>query len=333
MATTIAPTLGETASFLQGGVGASPGYSAISVRRILFAGPIQEGVIDSQSYEVSQRAAGANLSVDIAANSGNGAVVQGDSVTAQGLYFVPPHSAVINETVSAADATNPRIDRVVLEVLDDTHAGGGSNLARVRVITGTPTGGATLDNLSGIAALPSSAHQLANVLVPALDTTISNSQIRDRRKWARGAQKIVQKTATGGVTTTSALSGTASVDSTTLSRRLELSGVPIRVSLQMTAYNSSATGGTETAFSVDDTIPDSATVGFTRAYLLPVDARAGVGWVYETTPSAGSHVIRPVWGRIVTGTSTMQAGSGARVTFAVTEIVGQDYANNTVTSG
>jgi hypothetical protein len=68
---------------------------------------------------------------------------------------VPPHTAVINEAITTANATNPRIDQVVLEIKDTTHDASGSNLAQTRVVTGTATGGATLDNRTGAAALPS----------------------------------------------------------------------------------------------------------------------------------------------------------------------------------
>jgi hypothetical protein len=138
----------------QQGVGSTPGYDAIDARRF-WGVAVQEGVITAGSYEVTQRGAGANLSVDIAASTGDGALVQGDAVTAQGLYFVAPHTAVINEAITTANATNPRIDQVVLEIKDTTHDASGSNLAQTRVVTGTATGGATLDNRTGAAALPS----------------------------------------------------------------------------------------------------------------------------------------------------------------------------------
>jgi hypothetical protein len=178
MTTSIAPALGH-AVWTQGGTGASPGYDAIDVRRLATDPDLGEGVATYGTYRVSQRAAGANLSVDI--NQDDFAYVRGDAVSFQGIYKVAPHATTVNETISAADATNPRIDRVVLEVKDSTHDASGSNLAQTRVVTGTPTGGATLDNLTGAGAVPNSALLLADVLVAATDTSISNSEIRDRR--------------------------------------------------------------------------------------------------------------------------------------------------------
>jgi hypothetical protein len=122
------------------------------------------------------------MSVDI--NMDDAAYVRGDAVAHQGLYKIPPHASTINETITTANATNPRIDQVVLEVLDNQHDASGSNLARVRVIAGTASAGATLDNRTGAAALPSSALLLADVLVAANDTSISDSEIRDRRSFS-----------------------------------------------------------------------------------------------------------------------------------------------------
>lgn len=149
------------------------------------------------AYVVSQRGAGANMSVDIAASTGLGVVVQGDTVTAQGCYVIPPHSAVINETITAADATNPRIDSVVLEVKDSTHDASGLNLAQTRVIAGTPTASVTLEAPGASpAALPNSAILLAYVLVPAAAANIPNANIKDMRPKRRGKLNIATSQST-----------------------------------------------------------------------------------------------------------------------------------------
>jgi hypothetical protein len=178
MTTTLVPALGH-GPLTQSGTGSTPGYDAIDARRWVSDPDLGEGVTTYGSFRVSQRAAGANLSVDI--NMDDFAYVRGDAVTHQALYKAPPHASTINETITTADATNPRIDRVILELKDTTHDASGSNLFQTRVVTGTPTGGATLDNLTGAGAVPSSALLLADVLVAATDTAISNAEIRDRR--------------------------------------------------------------------------------------------------------------------------------------------------------
>jgi hypothetical protein len=180
---TITPTLGSAPVTLQAG-----NYSAIDDRRFWSAG-VREGVLNGGSYQVIQRAAGANMTVDVASSVGLGAIVQGDSVTGQGEYFVPQTAANVNVDIAASDATNPRNDLVVLEVKDDQHDAGGLNLARVRVITGTPNGSAAATDApgaNGTPALPSSCLLLALVRVPAGVTSVLTAHINDRRPWAGG---------------------------------------------------------------------------------------------------------------------------------------------------
>lgn len=195
MTTVVSPSLGSGLPFTQLGKGTSPGFDAIDVRRSDSVG-LSEAPLSMGSYVVSQRGAGANMSVDIAANAGNGVVVQGDAVTAQGRYVVPPHSAVINEAIAAADPTNSRIDRVVLEIKDSVHDASGLNQAQVRVITGTPTGGATAENGTGAAAEPASAITLAFVQVDAAVGSIVNAKIKDMRPKRRGKLNIATSEST-----------------------------------------------------------------------------------------------------------------------------------------
>lgn len=135
---------------------------------------ISEGVASSTALAVSERGAGANMSVDVAAGV---AWILGDDATAQPCYRVY-NDGTVNLTVTTADATNPRIDRVVAEVLDSTFSGA-SNLWRLRVIAGTPAGSPSAP------ALPSNAISLATISVPAGDTTIGSAQITDTRPRAQ----------------------------------------------------------------------------------------------------------------------------------------------------
>lgn len=160
----------------------SVSYSAKDVRRFMSAAPIAysaggEGIIETNDFAVSQRAAGANLSVDVASGE---AYVKGDTTADEGSYYVREASTV-NVAITAADVSNPRVDRVVLEVKNDSEDASGLNLARIRTIDGTPTVGATLSNLSGAAAVPSTCLLLANVLVAASDTAITTAEIQDAR--------------------------------------------------------------------------------------------------------------------------------------------------------
>lgn len=328
MSTTIVPSLGHAPILTQQGTGATPGYDAIDFRRLANAG-LQEGVMEATSYEVTQRGAGANLSVDIAANAtpaanGVAAYVQGDAVTGQSLYPVPAHTAVINEAITAAHATLPRVDRVILEMQDQTHDGSGAYAARTRVVTGTATAGATLDNLTGAAAVPSSALLLADVLIAATDTAIGNTEIRDRRKWARGALFAASRTA-GNVTSSSATP--AAVDSTNLNPRIECSGSPMRVTVTSAVAHSSALGEVYLGVAVDGVV-QSAT------HFTPDTANefTPISGTWVITPAAGSHKIAPFWAAGI-ATGTLEANASAPFHFTLMEIVRQNTANNATTSG
>lgn len=212
MTTVISPAVGHALSFTQGGVGTSPGYDAVDRRRA-FGHAFREGVLSAPAWKVTESAAPA-MSVLIDADV-TGGYIQGDSVTDQGLYYCAPHSANITETITASDPTNPRVDRVVLEAKDNAHDASGLNEARTRVVNGTATAGATLQNENGIAAMPISAILLATVLVPALSTTVVNANIRDWRTYARREGTIGELAATARST---APDGWKLCDGSTLNR-------------------------------------------------------------------------------------------------------------------
>lgn len=138
---------------------------------------VGEGVVGADDLKVSQRAAGANMSVDVAQGV---CWVKGDDNAWRQPTYRCYNDGVVNLAIAAADATNPRIDRIIAEVLDADFAGV-SRTWRLRVVQGTPTAGANQSNLSGAAALPPSAHQLATVLVGAGATSIADASITDRR--------------------------------------------------------------------------------------------------------------------------------------------------------
>jgi hypothetical protein len=139
-----------------------------------------EGVLDD-SFEVT--AGGTGLSIDV--DSGTG-FVQGDTVVDQGMYRVLLENAQNSESfwnggLDTADATDPRIDRIVARVYDDEVDSSGETGFHMEVLTGTPTAGADLTNLDGAAALPDSALLLAYVLVEAGDTAVDPANIQDER--------------------------------------------------------------------------------------------------------------------------------------------------------
>lgn len=135
-----------------------------------------EGVLGktANSFKVAQ-----NLGTDMNVKVGSGtaydrAAVQGDNA-GQGVYVVEHQNATQVLAVAAADATNPRIDIVILRVYDDPFDSSGNSYADLEVITGTPAG------VPSAPAVPSSAIKLAEVAVAAGATGIVDANITDAR--------------------------------------------------------------------------------------------------------------------------------------------------------
>jgi hypothetical protein len=131
---------------------------------------IGEGVRTGSELVVSQRAAGANMSIDVSAGS---AVINDDHADGGGVYAYTLGAAT-NVAVTGSDPTNPRIDRVVIRVRDQG-LGDAANDQGPVVVAGTPTSGATLANLNGAAAVPGSSVLLANILVPAASSSVTKA--------------------------------------------------------------------------------------------------------------------------------------------------------------
>jgi hypothetical protein len=153
-------------------------YSAQQVRHLYDQLVPREGIVGRGDFTVSQRAAGANMSVDVAAGE---AFVQGDTSARQGIYHLT-NDAVANVAVPAANGTNPRVDLLVARVNDSTVVGS-SDTPALEIVQGTPTSGATLANLTnapgqpGGPAIPATALPLAFILVPAAATSIVDANI------------------------------------------------------------------------------------------------------------------------------------------------------------
>lgn len=156
-------------------------YSAKRLRRANQAEVMQEGIVDFGHFKVTQRGAGANMSVDVAAGE---AWVDGDTSAEQGFYHVV-NDAVTNVAISAASAANPRIDTLVLAVNDSTEIGGADEY-KLEVIAGTPTAAASLANLSGVAAVGATKLVLAYILVGKEVTSITTEKIGGKRDYREG---------------------------------------------------------------------------------------------------------------------------------------------------
>lgn len=143
-----------------GGVG--PSYDAEELRRdlgfLLMGGTTaalsRSGVLDPRALTVTL--SGSNVQI----NPGGCAVG-----TAKGAYLTGAAATATIDALTPADATNPRRDRVVLEILDPDNGGGAGRIGQFRVITGTPSATATAGG--GYPAAPSSPSiTLAHIDVP-----------------------------------------------------------------------------------------------------------------------------------------------------------------------
>jgi hypothetical protein len=144
--------------------------------RLMVAGcaPTQ-GVVGAGDLVVSQNGT-PNMSVNVAAGS---AFIAGTSSSTQGTYHAT-NDATVNLAIAAADPTNPRIDLVILEILDAFYSGA-NNKPQLRVVTGTPAGSPVAPPVSGNVGYII----LAQVAIAALAGSVVNANITDKRP--RGA--------------------------------------------------------------------------------------------------------------------------------------------------
>jgi hypothetical protein len=143
-----------------------------------------EGVIKPAggALKVSPRAAGANMSVDVAAGR---AVVRGDDEANQGHYRVIS-TAVENLPVGAAPGSDSRIDLIVARVRDAAVTGGVSSDWLLEVIPGAVAAAPVAP------AVPPTAIPLAEVLVAAGTVSIDAAKITDRRTAAANAAYVAK---------------------------------------------------------------------------------------------------------------------------------------------
>lgn len=122
-------------------------------------------------------------SMSLKVNAGH-AVIQGVNSTTQGVYLIKNDSAISVE-VQVADNTSPRIDLVVLEVLDQAYAGTLST-GRIRVVQGTASLTPVVPTITGNFLV------LCQISVPARSTALTSNMLIDRRQFTavRGEQIV-----------------------------------------------------------------------------------------------------------------------------------------------
>jgi hypothetical protein len=157
-------TLVSPPSWLQAG-----SYPAESDRLTTQALYATTGIIGSSSLAVTQNSP-AGMSVRVAAGW---AAIIGTTQANMGAY-VAYNDAQTTLTVTTADPTNPRIDRVVVTVRDAYYSGAFNDVI-FQVLAGTPAGSPTAP------AVPANSISLATLAVGAGVTSITTANITDTR--------------------------------------------------------------------------------------------------------------------------------------------------------
>lgn len=157
-------------------------FSAELTRRALTAqyartaanspGVISGGLVASGDLAVT--APGSGMSVNISTGE---ALVGGTEGAAQGGYYFR-NTASASVSVAGANASLPRVDIVVVTIADagytqPSDVGGTTNGGVLAVVTGTPTAGANILNVSGAPSIPLSSLLLGYVVVPAASTNVT----------------------------------------------------------------------------------------------------------------------------------------------------------------
>lgn len=159
----------EVPLWLQASTGDVPiAYTAAQFRGLLSALAVP-GVTRKNDLLVSQRAGGANMSVDVAAGS---CVIPGTSLSNQGYYWCRSTS-VLNVTIAAAPPSGSRTDLIVAQCYDSQSDSSGLYSWTPLVVTGTVG--------SGAPAVPANAILLATVAVTSGQASVVTANITDKR--------------------------------------------------------------------------------------------------------------------------------------------------------
>lgn len=234
-------------------------YTAQQIRGLIQAVVPLQGVTSANDLLVSQRAAGANMSVDIAAGQ---AAIRGTNIALQGTYLVRSTS-IVNVPVGTAHATLRRIDLVVARVYDRQADGGASYSWTIEVIPGIA------GDFNGPPSTPFTSVALAEITVPAASASIVAANITDKRTlntlgavplWIRSggdAQSIPNNTLT---TYAGATSSTVGVSTNANPGEFVVQTAGRYIVTATTRWSAGGNANTERALFIDHVNPD----GFAR---------------------------------------------------------------------
>jgi hypothetical protein len=203
---------------------------------------LQEGIIGAGDLKITP---GAGLVLNYAA--GSAMVVDDSGLLASGALLPVTIAAGSTVTIAANASGNPRLDQIILTLT-------GYRTGTVSILQGTATAGATIDNRTGAAALPSGAMRLADVLVTNgfAGPFVADVSLRDRRPWARGIRFAANGNNAGDPNFTSTVAW-ADLLPTQFKRRFEFGGGLVEVRLSGVAYHVTAGGAGSIGISLDTT--------------------------------------------------------------------------------
>ena len=254
----------HTPLFLQPAIGdAAIDYSGQEFRQYVRAQltPVsgvggEQGVTSASSFNVTQRGAGANLSVDVASGL---AYVVGDDVSNQGTYQVW-NDATANVTGWTVPGSGTYHHRLVLQVQDKLSNGAYTGYI-AKLVPVLDTGG-------GLPAEPASAVTLATIDIASGSSSILNANINDYRP--RIGQVAVFKTADTARTHATALTNDPDLQLLNLqaSATYEILGV---------LFYTGGSGGAEGDFAWQFTLSGGSSGTYADPHLSPAGNYGGFG--------------------------------------------------------
>jgi hypothetical protein len=189
---------------------------------------LRAGVIATNDLLVAQRAAGTNMSVDVAAGQ---ASIPGNDTALQGTYLADS-TTVVNVPITAAPGVGTtRIDVIYMRVRDAQVIGGALNDGLISVVNGTASASPT------VPALPASSIALADVTVASGTAAITNAMVVDRRQ--NGVPRTITARSSIGYLLTTASYATWGAEV-----RIRDVGHPVNVSAYLTAQAEAGAGTT-----------------------------------------------------------------------------------------
>ncbi len=237
-------------------------YPAEQTRRAMYAllnrtsantpGVIAGGVMSNADCALTAPASG--LSVNVAVGE---MIIPGTEGGSQGGYYARVSSQT-TLPIATANASNPRVDSIYATVSDSNYtepSGGSGNQWALQVIPGTPTSGATLTNLLGVAAAPASSLLIGYVLVPAAAASIVTADIQFAARQAQTSRRWNLRYPAGG-TITAAQPGDW-VEPLAVATVTLPSGVPTGSEIMVRSINGTVTVNTSSGSIV--TLPNEAT--------------------------------------------------------------------------